>query len=76
MITARVWRSGESLVVTIPPEEVARYRLEEGQLVTLELHPAAPAPEESPPALAPDLRESFERQFKKHEAALRYLADR
>jgi antitoxin component of MazEF toxin-antitoxin module len=70
MISAKLRRSGNSFIVTVPREEVERLGLEEGQLVTIEVRPA-----EVRPVLAADLREAFEIEFERGQEALRYLAE-
>ena len=70
MITAKLRKSGNSFIVTVPREEVERLGLQEGQMVSVEVHPL-----ELRPALTPELREAFEASWKHSEAAYRYLAD-
>ena len=62
---------GNSFVVTVPRKEVERLHLREGDLVNIQLTPAGDHPQ-----LAPDLEAVFDEVFTKHEAALRYLAER
>lgn len=71
MITAKLRRSGNSFIVTVPREEVDRLRLVEGQLVAVEVRPM-----EVRPVLTDDLREAFEASWERNEAGYRYLADR
>lgn len=70
MICQKLRKVGNSYVVTIPKEEVERQNLQEGQLLTVEIHPA-----EIRPVLSPDLREAFEESWKRNEAGYRYLAE-
>jgi antitoxin component of MazEF toxin-antitoxin module len=70
MISAKLRRSGNSFIVTVPREEIERLGLEEGQLVTIEVRPA-----EVRPVLAADLREAFEIEFERGREALRHLAE-
>ena len=71
MVTAKLRRSGNSFIVTVPREEIERLGLREGQLLTLEVHPV-----EVRPVLTADLREAFEASWERNEAGYRYLADR
>jgi antitoxin component of MazEF toxin-antitoxin module len=69
MITAKLRRSGNSFIVTVPREEIDRMGLHEGQLVIVEVRPA-----EVRPMLAADLREAFEIEMEQGAEALKYLA--
>lgn len=71
MITAKLRRVGNSLVVTVPRDEIERFDLSEGQMVTLEVRPVQIRPQ-----LAKDLREAFEMEFRHGYAGLQYLAGR
>lgn len=71
MIQQQLRKSGNSLVVTIPKEEVERLGLREGQFVAVQLTPM-----ELKPVLAPDLQEALDRLWPRLEPALRYLKDR
>ncbi|HET8523158.1 MAG TPA: AbrB/MazE/SpoVT family DNA-binding domain-containing protein [Thermomicrobiales bacterium] len=71
MIQQQLRKSGNSLVVTIPKEEVDRLGLREGQFVAVQLTPM-----ELKPVLAPDLQEALDRLWPRLEPALRYLKDR
>jgi antitoxin component of MazEF toxin-antitoxin module len=71
MFQQQVRRSGNSLVVTIPKEEVERLGLREGQLVAVDVTPL-----ETRPVLPPDLQEIIDRQGEAMKPALRWLADR
>ena len=70
MVTGKLRKSGNSFIVTVPRDEVERLGLKEGQVVTVEVRPA-----EVRPVLAPDLREAYEIEFRRGQAALRYLAE-
>ena len=70
MIQQQVRRSGNSLVVTIPKEEVERLGIREGQLVALEITPL-----ETRPVLPAELREIIDRRGEALKPALRYLAE-
>jgi antitoxin component of MazEF toxin-antitoxin module len=71
MVTAKLRRVGNSFVVTVPREEIERFHLSEGQMVTLEVRPV-----QIRPILANDLREAFDVEFREGQAGLRYLAER
>ncbi|MGH2587769.1 MAG: AbrB/MazE/SpoVT family DNA-binding domain-containing protein [Dehalococcoidia bacterium] len=70
MIAAKLRKSGNSFIVTVPRDEIERLGLKEGQFVTVEVRPA-----ELRPVLAADLREAFEIEFERGKEALRYLAE-
>jgi antitoxin component of MazEF toxin-antitoxin module len=70
MILQKLRKVGNSYVVTIPKEEVERQKLEEGQLLTVEIRPA-----EIRPVMTPDLRKVFEESWKRNEPGYRYLAE-
>lgn len=71
MFTQQVRKSGNSLVITIPKEEVERLGLHEGQFVGVHLTPM-----EMRPVLPPDLQEALDRLWPRLEPALEYLKDR
>jgi antitoxin component of MazEF toxin-antitoxin module len=71
MLTAKLRKSGNSYIVTVPRKEVERLRLREGQTVALEVRAL-----DVRPTLDPALEESVERVWKYNEAGLRYLAGR
>ncbi len=71
VIRAKLRKSGNSYIVTVPREEVQRLELQAGQLVAVEVHPL-----DVRPALTPDLRAVFEASWKRNEAGYRYLAGR
>lgn len=66
MFWQKLRKVGNSYVVTIPKKEIERQQLQEGQLLTIEIHPA----------LSSELREAFEESWQRNEAGYRYLADR
>ncbi len=70
MIQQHLRRSGNSLVVTIPKEEVERLGIREGQLVALEITPL-----ETRPVLPRELQEIVDRRGEALKPALNYLAD-
>jgi hypothetical protein len=71
MFSSELRIRGKRYIITVPREEVQRLGLSEGQLVSLELHPA-----ETRPTLTPDLREAFEASWERNEEGYRYLAGR
>lgn len=71
MIIQKLRRSGNSLVVTVPKEEVERLGLEAGDQVSVEIYPV-----EVRPVLPPEVRTAFEESWRRNEAGYRYLADR
>jgi antitoxin component of MazEF toxin-antitoxin module len=71
MIQQQLRRVGNSLVVTIPKDEIERNGWKEGDLVALQLTPL-----EVRPIMRPEVREAFEESWKRNEAGYRYLADR
>lgn len=71
MIAQKIRRSGNSYVLTIPREEMEARGLHEGDLVGFN-----PQLVEIRPAVRPHVRAAIERAAAKHEAGLRYLADR
>lgn len=71
MFIGKLRKDGNSLVLTIPREEVERFQLEAGQLVVSDVRPATVRPQ-----LAPDLAAHAEASFRYNEAGLRALIDR
>lgn len=67
----KVRKVGNSLVVTIPKEEVDTLGLREGDMVAFEVRKAI-----AYPALSPRLREIAEEVWKENEEGLRYLRRR
>lgn len=68
MVVGKVRRVGNSLVITVPKEEVEALELREGDLVTMELRKA-----EVRPLLRPDLQKMAEESWERNEAGYRYL---
>jgi antitoxin component of MazEF toxin-antitoxin module len=71
VIQQQLRRVGNSLVVTIPKDEIERNGWKEGDLVALQLTPL-----EIRPVMRPEVRKAFEESWKRNEAGYRYLADR
>jgi antitoxin component of MazEF toxin-antitoxin module len=71
MITAKLRRSGNSFIVTVPKDEVERLELKEGQTVAVEVRPV-----EVRPVLAPDVRQAFDASWERNQAGYRYLVGR
>jgi antitoxin component of MazEF toxin-antitoxin module len=71
MITAKLRKSGNSFIVTVPRNEIERLGLREGQIVSVEVHPV-----EVRPTLTPDVRAAFDASWERNEAGYRYLAGR
>jgi antitoxin component of MazEF toxin-antitoxin module len=71
MFVGKLRRAGNSLVLTVPADELDRLGLTVGQQVAVELHRV-----EVRPVLSPELEESVDRLFPVHERAIRYLADK
>jgi antitoxin component of MazEF toxin-antitoxin module len=69
VIHQKLRRAGNSYVVTVPREEVERHGWTEGTILALEIR-------ELRPVLPPELRELWEKSWKRNEAGYRYLADR
>jgi putative addiction module antidote len=67
----KVRKSGNSYVVTIPREEMEARGIREGDQLAIDVQKV-----EIRPALAPDVREAFERSWARNEAGYRYLAKR
>ena len=70
MITQKIRRVGNSLVVTIPKEEAERQNLHEGDFVGIEVRKVQLKPE-----MSPEVQAAFERSWKAYEADYRYLAE-
>jgi len=71
MIQQQLRKSGNSLVITIPKDEVDRLGLSEGQFVGIHLTPM-----ELRPVLPPDLQEAVDELWPRMEPALEYLNGR
>ncbi len=69
MIQQKLRRQGNSLVVTIPKEEVERLHLHEGRTLLIDVQPL-----ELRPILSPELREVVEESWQRNEAGYRALA--
>ena len=70
MITQRVRKVGNSLVVTIPKEEAERLDIGEGDLVGLEVRKVRVVP-----AMSPEVRAAFERSWEMYGEDYRFLAE-
>ncbi len=70
MVTQKLRRVGNSLVVTIPKEEAERQNLEEGDMVGVEVRKVRIKPE-----MSPEVRAAFERSWDAHQEDYRYLAE-
>ena len=70
MITARVRKTGNSYVVTIPREEMERLNIADGDLVGLEIRKATVSYE-----LPPELEAAFKRSWEAHRETYRFLAE-
>jgi putative addiction module antidote len=71
MITAKLRRTGNSIVVTIPKDELERLGVGEGDLVGIDVRRV-----EVRPVLPDDVREAFEAELPKARVGLKYLAGR
>lgn len=71
MIQQKLRRQGNSLVITIPKEEVERLHLHEGQTLLIDVQPL-----ELRPVLSPELREIFEESWAQNETGYRALTHR
>jgi len=71
VIQQKLRKVGNNYDVTIPRDEVERFGLFEGQLLAIEVQPV-----ELRPVMRPEVRDAFEKSWKRNEAAYRYLADR
>jgi antitoxin component of MazEF toxin-antitoxin module len=70
MIVQKLRRSGNSYIVTVPPEEVERQGLTEGEMVVIEVRAA-----DIRPRLSPELRALAEESWERHQGAYRKLAE-
>lgn len=70
MFWQKLRKVGNSYVVTIPKEEVERQKLQDGQLLSIEIRPA-----EIRPVISPDLRKAFEDSWQQNEKTYHYLAE-
>ena len=71
MVTQRLRRSGGSLAVTIPKDEIERLGLHEGDLVAVQVNKIQMRIE-----LPADVRAAFEAVRRDHAGAIEYLKDR
>lgn len=71
MFYGKVRKSGNSYVITIPREEMEARGIREGDQLAIDVQKV-----EIRPALAPDVREAFEKSWNRNEAGYRYLAER
>ena len=69
MVIAKLRKSGNSYIVTVPREEMERLGLQEGQMVAVEVHPV-----DMKRRLPKDLQQAFDVEFERGAEALRYLA--
>lgn len=70
VLTQRLRRAGNSYVVTIPPEEVERLGLSEGEMVGIEVRKLSIRP-----LLSPELQQAAERSWEKYEDLYRRLRE-
>jgi antitoxin component of MazEF toxin-antitoxin module len=70
MLAAKLQRLGNRYFVTIPPEEMERLDLHEGDLVALEIWKGA-----SRRHMDPDVQSAFDRSLKQFEEDYDYLAE-
>ncbi len=70
MITQRVRKVGNSLVVTIPKEEAERLDIGEGDLVGLEVRKVRITP-----TMSPEVRAAFEQSWERYGDDYRFLAE-
>ena len=70
MVVGKLRKVGNSLVVTIPREEVEALQLGEGDLVMMDIRKA-----EIRPVLRPDLRQLAEKSWERNREGYKYLAE-
>jgi len=70
-MTKKVWRTGNSLVVSITKEEAERLGLHEGDLVDVQLQKM-----ELRPAMRPEVKAALERAAAKYAPDLEYLKNK
>ena len=70
-MASKVWRSGNSLVVSIPREEAERQGIHEGDLVEVQVQKM-----ELRPAVRPSVKAAVERALSKYAPDLEYLKDK
>ena len=66
----KVWKTGNSLVVTIPRDEIERQGITEGELLEVTVHKV-----QIRRALTPAMRAALDESLAEDQEALRYLAD-
>lgn len=66
----KVWKTGNSLVVTIPRDEIERQGIAEGELVEVVVHKV-----EIRRALTPVMQAALDESLAEDQEALRYLAE-
>jgi antitoxin component of MazEF toxin-antitoxin module len=71
MVTAKLRKTGNSLVVTIPPDELDRLGLREGDIVGIEVRKLQLRPE-----MSPEVRAAFDHVVKEYSKGIEYLKDR
>lgn len=71
MIYGKLRKVGNSVVITVPREELERKNLSVGQTVAFDVQPV-----NITPALSKELQEFLEATWERDEAAYRYLAGR
>jgi antitoxin component of MazEF toxin-antitoxin module len=70
IIWQKLHKVGNNYVITIPNEEVERLKLQEGQLLAIEIQPA-----EIDSTLSPDLHKAFGESWQRNEHSYRHLAE-
>jgi len=70
MVTGKIWRVGDSYVVTIPPKEMERQHLREGDVVDIELRNPNAAH-----TLTPEIVAAVNRSLVERAEDYRYLRD-
>ncbi len=71
LLTQKLRKVGNSLVITVPKEEADRLGLSEGDFVGAEVRKMNLRPE-----MSPEMRVAFERALTAYQEDLRYLAER
>lgn len=66
----KVWKTGNSFVVTIPRDEIERQGITEGELIEVTVHKV-----EIRRALTPAMQMALDEALAEDQEALRYLAD-
>jgi hypothetical protein len=68
MLHQRLQKIGDRYIITIPAEEIERQHLQEGQLLSVEIHPAD--------NLSEDIKQAFEASWQRNAAGYEYLKGR